>query len=162
MITIHLVNHKLGRLVRKSSPNSVSRRMSNIVNGYLNIFMMVCESLMNNLKTNLSLLLLGLKSKLRKQIHIAEYHLSIMVIFGEDGELIDCPSQSLALKWLREVYKLHIYAKPYWPQGNMRNKMSWQGFIVDLNTINGDSQCYADSYEEAIESRIRFALEKLI
>ena len=79
-----------------------------------------------------------------------------------DGELLDCPSQSLALKWLREVYKLHIYAKPYWPQGDMRNKMSWQGFIVDLNTINGDSQCYADSYEEAIESRIRFALEKLI
>lgn len=79
-----------------------------------------------------------------------------------DGELLDCPSQSLALKWLREVRNLHIYAKPYWPQGDMRNKMSWQGFIVDLNTINGDSQCYADSFEEAIENRIRFALENLI
>ena len=72
------------------------------------------------------------------------------------------PTQSLALRWLREVHKLHIFAKPYWPQGDMRNKMSWQGFIVDLNTINGDSQCYADSYEEAIENRIRFALENLI
>ena len=60
------------------------------------------------------------------------------------------PTQSLVLKWLREVHKLYIYAKPYWPQGDMRNKMSWQGFIVDLNTINGDSQCYADSFEEAI------------
>lgn len=75
---------------------------------------------------------------------------------------ISRPSQSLALKWLREVHKLHIFAKPYWPQGDMRNKMSWQGCIVDLNTINGDSQCYADSYEEAIENRIRFALENLI
>lgn len=72
------------------------------------------------------------------------------------------PTQSLAIKWLREVHKLHIFAKPYWPQGDMRNKMSWQGFIVDLNTINGDSQCYADSFEEAIENRIKFALENLI
>lgn len=72
------------------------------------------------------------------------------------------PSLYNAMKWLREVHKLHIYAKPYWPQGDMRNKMSWQGFIVNLNTINGDSQCYADSYEEAIENRIKFALENLI
>ena len=25
-----------------------------------------------------------------------------------DGELLDCPSQSLALKWLREVHKLIV------------------------------------------------------
>jgi len=73
-----------------------------------------------------------------------------------------CPTHQMALKWLREVHKLHIYAEPYWPQGDMRNKMRWQGFVVDLNTINGDSQCYADSPEEAIENRIRFVLENLI
>ena len=84
----------------------------------------------------------------------------------KNSDLIDgaytAPSQSIALKWLREVHKLHIYAVPYWPQGDMRNKMSWQGLIVDLNTINGDSQCYADSFEEAIENRLKFALENLI
>lgn len=71
-------------------------------------------------------------------------------------------THQMALKWLREVHKLHIFAKPYWPQGDMRNKMSWQGFVVDLNTINGDSQCYAASPEEAIEDRVRFVLENLI
>lgn len=81
---------------------------------------------------------------------------------SDKSVFIPAPTQSLALKWLREVHKIHIYAKPYWPQGDMRNKMSWQGFVVDLNTINGDSQCYADSPEEAIENRIKFALENLI
>ena len=76
--------------------------------------------------------------------------------------LYPCATLQMALKWLREVHKLHIYAVPYWPQGDMRNKTSWQGFIVDLNTINGDSQCYANSSEEAIENRIKFTLENLI
>lgn len=79
-----------------------------------------------------------------------------------DEDEYSAPTHQMALKWLREVHKLHIFAKPYWPQGDMRNKMSWQGFIVDLNTINRDSQCYADSFEEAIENRIKFALENLI
>ena len=30
-----------------------------------------------------------------------------------DGELIDCPSQSLALKWLREVHNIIIVIEPH-------------------------------------------------
>ena len=52
-----------------------SSQKARIRDGYSNIYMMVCEGLMNNSKNNLRLLLIGLKSKVViKSSPLSQYH----------------------------------------------------------------------------------------
>lgn len=80
-----------------------------------------------------------------------------------DGELLDCPSQSLVLKWLREVHDIHIevglqphinedmfeyYVKLFNPETS-----TW---VLDAHVHN------CDTYEEACEAAIKYCLKYLI
>ena len=77
-----------------------------------------------------------------------------------DGELLDCPSQSLALKWLREVHNIFIEIN----------------VSIDLNGIYHyaysilDKECkylkrfigYYSNHESCIEAALKYTLENLI
>jgi hypothetical protein len=73
-----------------------------------------------------------------------------------DGELLDCPSQSLALKWLREVHNLYIEIR--------RNLNTfYYGWKVEQGMSEKAVFDYKyDSYEEAVEAAIKYTLENLI
>ena len=78
-----------------------------------------------------------------------------------NGELLDCPSQSLALKWLREVHSLHITIKPYITEEGIMYlfeiyKLEAKKFTL-IKSKTGFEKC-----EEAAESAIKYCLENLI
>jgi len=74
-----------------------------------------------------------------------------------DGELLDCPSQSLAIKWLREVHHIFIQIELY-------SKYDDYWFEVFLNThrIMMKKREVYNSYEEACEAAILYVLKNLI
>ena len=90
-----------------------------------------------------------------------------------DGELLDCPTQSLALKWLREAHKIEICISYGFPfiNGKQTYKYFWCPIVVkedgleypmdDPDTAEFCEEM-ADSYEEAVESAILYVLKNLI
>ena len=82
-----------------------------------------------------------------------------------DGELIDCPSQSLALKWLREVHKIFIE-----PFVAIDLNGEYHYCFRLLNSICKDILepkdlvriGFKDTYEEAVEVALLYALKNLI
>ena len=82
-----------------------------------------------------------------------------------DGELLDCPSQSLALKWLREVHNQHIVVKAqnnvallrteYYVEIQNLNEPTTKAFCVNGCTVER-------TYEEAVEAALKYTLENLI
>lgn len=71
-----------------------------------------------------------------------------------------CPSQSMAMKWLREVHNIIIEPESVWDG----KKWEYQLFIVTPQ--NADSPYYErnpyKSYEECVEAGIKYCLENLI
>ena len=78
-----------------------------------------------------------------------------------DTEHFIAPTQSLVMRWLREVHNLAIIIKPFWTQGDMRNKIIWTYEITSLsNTEDWAATIGEDSYEESCEAAIKYCLEK--
>ena len=67
------------------------------------------------------------------------------------------PTHQMAMKWLREVYKLHIYADYEYDRGFQPN-------IIDLRTkMNMINEMYNGyTYEQIIEEALKYSLENLI
>ena len=73
------------------------------------------------------------------------------------------PTLQMAMKWLREVYNCAICISPYWPEGDMRNKLTWDFTIHSLIDNRSFRECnYMDNYEQACEAAIKYCLENLI
>lgn len=74
------------------------------------------------------------------------------------------PSQSMAMKWLREVHKLTFIISPQWAEGDMRNPCRWYWEIRGLDDINIDvyNNPLCNTYEEAVEAALKYSLENLI
>lgn len=77
----------------------------------------------------------------------------------EDINIWACPTQSLATKWLREIYDIFIV---------IRRGLTGTGWVYS-HEIYKDSQCWHaqygasyNTYEEAVEKALKFSLEKLI
>ena len=76
-----------------------------------------------------------------------------------DGELLDCPSQSLALKWLREVHNWYI---------DIRFNRHYQYYIPIVYNMSGTLESIAEleerpkQYEQAVEAALKYTLENLI
>ena len=69
-------------------------------------------------------------------------------------EAYAAPTLQMAMKWLREVHKLHIVVFHY---DNSAFPYIWYIFAH-----NGDKPHKANSYEEACEAGIKYCLENLI
>jgi hypothetical protein len=81
-----------------------------------------------------------------------------------DGELLDCPSQSLALKWLREVHDLHIVVYP-WQADNEEKAIHWCCTVYKSFAHLGNDVYTNEtpkSYEQAVEAALKYILENLI
>lgn len=78
-----------------------------------------------------------------------------------DGELLDCPSQSLALKWLREVHKLHITIKPYITEEGIMYLFEIYKLEAEKFTLIKTKTGFEKS-ELANEAALKYALENLI
>lgn len=77
-----------------------------------------------------------------------------------DGELINCPTHQMAMKWLRRIHNINIDIVSVWNQ----KRFEYQVFVV---TPENAKRCYVDTklylgYEEAVESAIKYCLENLI
>lgn len=66
-------------------------------------------------------------------------------------------TQSLAMKWLREEYDLHIIAYPY----NVNGKKKWCCQVYKAFNLLGNEKYVnetLDSYEEAVEAALKYCL----
>lgn len=91
---------------------------------------------------------------------------------NKHDDLISCPSQSVAMKWLREVKNLFIGIEPrlgqycyYWISGTIytiKQERSYYGLREMENTYSSRAICDSHSYEDAAERAIKYCLEKLI
>lgn len=80
-----------------------------------------------------------------------------------DGELLDCPSQSLALKWLREVHNIFIEIK-YVPN-QFTDEPGYKAMIWDMSEEIGrplpDDIEYA-FYETCVNNALKYTLQNFI
>ena len=72
-----------------------------------------------------------------------------------------CPSQSMAMKWLREVHNIFIDISL---THNMKEKtihFIWQIFDSNYDVV-GDCEIFYNNYESACEAAIKYCIENLI
>lgn len=88
-----------------------------------------------------------------------------------DGEIILAPTQQMAMKWLREVYNIHIGTKPYnlqHPKPGKWYKTQTKATIYNTKdgSLLGDmlikEEFREDTYEQALEAAINYVLKNLI
>ena len=81
-----------------------------------------------------------------------------------EGEVIrqDRPTHQMAMKWLREIHKLHITI--LWDCGACIGKNSFCYHIdrIDNYEDKGYNKIGFDSNEEAVEAALKYSLENLI
>lgn len=83
-------------------------------------------------------------------------------------DYLNVPTQQMAMKWLREIHGIHIQA--YCPVFDMDADILGVKYNIVISNLK--NRCIAfdtdiddneyDSYEEAVESGIKYCLEKLI
>ena len=90
-----------------------------------------------------------------------------------DLDWLSRPTHQMAMKWLREVHLLHIYAeyKAFFQEKPKKLYYHWMPFIKPLpkckyqtpqNKVYFELDEYCNSYEEAVEAALKYCLEKLI
>ena len=85
--------------------------------------------------------------------------------FDSKEHWISCPSQSMAMKWLREVHNYHTEIErnfEYFHNGIM-HKPSYDAVVQDI--ANKDKNYFVaecNTYEEAVEAALKYCLENLI
>lgn len=74
------------------------------------------------------------------------------------------PTHQMAMKWLREKYNIHISIQPDFPSDkDYKMCWCWSANILHENCISlKGHQCYIETYEEAVETAIKYCLENLI
>lgn len=100
-----------------------------------------------------SLILKDLKESYNNTEHI-EYKQK----FPNDGTWVSCPTQSLAMRWLREVHNIFISPR-------IQNDGTYICYLYDTkgNGIQGyDKNLVQVSYEQACEAALKYCLENLI
>lgn len=95
---------------------------------------------------------------------VAQYHMNIYGLNNRvEGYL--CPSIAMAMKWLRNIYNLHIIIK------SVIRTYGATEYYYEVNGTKDHSICVIcdifkdetwDTYEQACESAIKYCLEKLI
>jgi len=87
----------------------------------------------------------------------------IHTTYDKEGYTQASITLQIAMKWLREVHNWTICISPYWPEGDMRNKLTWYYDIHSLiDNRSFRESGYTDNYTEACEAAIKYSLENLI
>lgn len=117
-------------------------------------------------------------AKLLKEKGFSE---NVRTLYSYDGKLEKCafglnynldtgrgftsaPTHQMALKWLREVHDLHIIVYPRQPDKEEKTIHWWCQVYKSFYYMGGDIYTYVTpkSYEEAVESALKYTLENLI
>lgn len=83
---------------------------------------------------------------------------------GIDDECVILPTPKMTMKWLREIYDLHIIAYP-WRANREERATHWCCKVYKSFNLLGYEKYTNEtprSYKEAIEAAIRYCLENLI
>lgn len=70
---------------------------------------------------------------------------------------MSAPTHQMAMKWLREVHKLHIDIDP--------SEGDWSPCVIELenwSSLTGGEIAIQDTYEEAVEAALKYSLKNLI
>ena len=103
------------------------------------------------------------KSFYKKKDHVI-HHNTCELAYYAHSKKIPAPTHQMAMKWLREVYDLHIISYPY--RVNKEEKANhWCCQVYKSFNLLGYEKYTNEtpkSYEEAIEIAIKYSLENLI
>ena len=76
------------------------------------------------------------------------------------------PTHQMAMKWLREEHKVFIYVEPFITTSGLEGYNPYctkiGGEFMWINPLRKYSNTSSDTYEEAVESAIKYCLENLI
>ena len=77
---------------------------------------------------------------------------------------ISAPTHQMAMKWLREVHNIGIFPSTYTHISDRKVIHSYGTAIINLKTyeLMTDSYLSNDTYEEAVETALKYCLENLI
>lgn len=81
--------------------------------------------------------------------------------FFEEKTMIFAPTQQMAMKWLREVHNLFIQVELYQYTFEGEMKFQLEFFRYGSRLMKKPSMIFS-SYEEAVETAIKYTLENLI
>lgn len=93
-----------------------------------------------------------------EQLFDKNYPRNFSLGFDNKEHWISCPTHQMAMKWLREAYRIDIVIEIFDPSVKNRKYycMIWDGnnnsYILDL----------FNSYEEAVEATLKYCIENLI
>lgn len=84
----------------------------------------------------------------------------------EGNKGISAPTLQMVMKWLREVHNVFIYIEPFITASGLQGYKPYctkiGGEFMWINPLRKYSNTSSDTYEEAVESVIKYCLENLI
>lgn len=94
---------------------------------------------------------------------IADYPVSYEIFYNPE-EVWLAPTHQMACAWLREIYDLHIIAYPFKSGNDASTKHYCCQVFKTFNLLGYEKYTNETltSYEEAVESAIKYCLENLI
>jgi len=100
-----------------------------------------------------------------EQLFDKDHPRNFSIGFDNKEHWISCPSQSMAMKWLREVYGLHISLEPCYDYDSMH--VVFLAFVQNVADVHEffDGRKNVASYpnaEKSYELAIKYCLENLI
>lgn len=86
-------------------------------------------------------------------------------VVNNSEDRIKCPTHQMAMKWLREIYKIYIDIETCYTYINKNENFEVTGYEFTIHSQY--EPCYEDhetynSYEEAVEAALKYTLENLI
>lgn len=102
-----------------------------------------------------------------------KYHIALttqelldLQIIGEKEDRYAAPTQAIAMRWLREVHKIHIIAEPCLGEGSEPN-LSFDRWFWTILKEEGEYKPIRKidefpTYEKACEAAIKYCFENLI
>lgn len=107
-------------------------------------------------------------SSLMSLEELGGFHQKQLYVHNKElGDIVyTAPTLQMAMKWLREIYKIHIIAEPCLGEGSEQN-LSFNRWFWTILKEEGEYKPVRkidefSSYEEAIKTAIEYCLKKLI
>jgi len=85
-------------------------------------------------------------------------------VCDDEQDYMAAPTLQMAMKWLREVHNIGVFPCTYTHIANGKTIHSYGTAIINLKTyeLMTDNYLSNDTYEDAVETAIKYCLENLI